>query len=281
MIRQLESSLLALSLLLTIPCVALHAQEVEREERREIPSDEPIETDRDSFTPATKTVGKGLFIFESAYTFIDNRNVKETHSFPEMLIRYGLTKRIELRFGWNYEVGGAGNDVSGTGAADDETLSRNSLERESRVSYGVKIQATEQRGWIPQSAFIFQGSSPTSGRDIDSHFVGTYVFGWKLANEWKLDSAIRYATGSEEQDHFNSWAPSTVLRIPLSERISVHAEYFGIFSEQKEGNFSKHYFSPGVHYLIDRNVEVGVRVGWGLNDQSSRFFSNVGLGWRF
>jgi hypothetical protein len=29
------------------------------------------------------------------------------------------------------------------------------------------------------------------------------------------------------------------------------------------------------------NLEVGVRVGWGLNDQAARFFSNAGIGWRF
>ncbi len=38
---------------------------------------------------------------------------------------------------------------------------------------------------------------------------------------------------------------------------------------------------PGVHYLITPNLEVGVRVGWGLNDQSARFFANAGVGVRF
>lgn len=38
---------------------------------------------------------------------------------------------------------------------------------------------------------------------------------------------------------------------------------------------------PGVHYLVNHNLEVSVRVGWGLNDQSSLFFSKVGVGWRF
>src|SRR5262245_60734814 len=71
-----------------------------------------IETDRDSFTPATTTAGRGRLIVESAYSFLDNRAVKETHSFPELVCRYGLTDRLELRLGWNYEVGGAGNDIS-------------------------------------------------------------------------------------------------------------------------------------------------------------------------
>src|SRR5262249_37582391 len=43
--------------------------EPRREERRA----GEIETDRDSFTPAVSTAGRGLVIVESAYTFLDNR----------------------------------------------------------------------------------------------------------------------------------------------------------------------------------------------------------------
>ncbi len=71
-----------------------------------------LETDRDAFTPATSTAGQGTAIFESSYSFIDNRSVAETHSFPEVLLRYGVNDRIELRLGWNYEVGGTG-DIGG------------------------------------------------------------------------------------------------------------------------------------------------------------------------
>jgi hypothetical protein len=49
----------------------------------------------------------------------------------------------------------------------------------------------------------------------------------------------------------------------------------------KAENSTQHYVSPGVHYLVTDDLEVGVRLGWGLNDQSARFFANVGFGWRF
>jgi hypothetical protein len=84
------------------------------EPRREGRGEDEIETDRDSFTPAISTAGRGRLIVESAYSFLDNRHVPETHSFPELLLRYGVAERVELRLGWNYEVGGAGNDTSGS-----------------------------------------------------------------------------------------------------------------------------------------------------------------------
>lgn len=230
-----------------------------------------LETDRDSFTPATTTVGRGLTILESAYTFSENRHVKEGHSFPELLVRYGLTERLEARLGWNYEISGVPDTLEGVGQ----------LERESRVLYGIKYRVSEAEGWTPGSAIILQGYTPTSGVNTHSQLVATYVFGWELPERWKLDASFRYGTGSDEHEHFHEWAPSVVLKIPVGEKINVHAEYFGIYSSGKAEEFTQHYFSPGVHYLVTENLEVGVRVGWGLNDQSSPFFVNAGLGWRF
>jgi hypothetical protein len=248
------------------------------EEERE---EEPIETDRDAFTPATRTAGRNRFILESAYSFIDNRRVADTHSFPELLLRYGITERVELRLGWNYEVGGAGNEISG--AQGDAVLEEGGsrIAREHRIAYGVKAALTEQSEWVPASAVILQGFTPTGGEATDTQLVATYVFGWELPNRWRADAAVRYATSSEGEDRFNIWAPSAVLRVPLGERWGVHAEYFGLFAQDRAEDFVRHYVSPGFRFLVTPNLEVGARVGWGLNDQSARFFSNVGVGWRF
>lgn len=242
-----------------------------------------IETDRDSFTPAVTTAGKGRLIFESAWSFIDNRGVKETNSFPEAIFRYGLTERLEVRLGWNYEVGGAPGEISSSGiGGDDSPLSQqNTLDRDSTLSYGLKYRINYQEGFLPGSSAILQGLTPTTGQANDSQIVATYVFGWDLPNRMKLDAAIRYGTGSEGTDHFNQWAPSVVLKSPLGQRVMAHAEYFGIFSSGKVEQINSQYFSPGLHYLVTDDLEIGFRVGFGLNEQTPRFFSNIGFGWRY
>jgi hypothetical protein len=255
-------------------------------------SEDRLETDRDSFTPSTRPVGRSRLVVESSYSFIDNRDAKETHSFPELLLRYGLTERLELRFGGNYEIGGESNTVSGTGSQGDEfgpirrrrraaEPSESELAHEAQLSYGFKALLTRQGGLLPESSMILQGTTPTSGAGTDTLPTVTYVFGWELADEWKLDAAMRYAGGSEEEDRFDIFAPSVVLRVPLGERVNVHAEYFGLFSRDRADDFQRHFFSPGIHYLATPNFEVGVRAGWGLNDQSARCFVNTGVGLRF
>lgn len=238
-----------------------------------------IETDRDSFTPSTRTVEAGRWIVESSYSFIDNRDTAETHSLPELLLRYGVADVVELRLGGNYEVGGEGANVSG--GAGGERSEGSGLARESQLLYGLKLRLFEQHDWRPEGSLIVQGHTPMSGPDPATAFTLAYVFGWELPEDWTLDSAIRYGADKEEDDRFVTWSPSIVLRKTLAERWNIHAEYFGHFSQARADNFAKHFFSPGVHYLITSDIELGVRVGWGLSDDSAKFFSNVGLGWRF
>jgi hypothetical protein len=269
------------ALLLLIPAMVYGQAEqpVATESTDVEPSKDEIETDRDSFTPSTSVAGRQRFIVESAYSFIDNRTVPETHSLPEIIARYGLSDRIELRFGCNYEVGGAGSPISGNVPDDLETEPH--LEYESRLLYGAKVWLSEQNNWIPQSSLMLQGFTPTSGEITDTHLSATYVFGWQLPNDWVWDSAMRYSTGSLEDDRFNVWSPSTVVKVPIGDKWKAHAEYFGVFSEGRSQENVQHFFSPGVHYLLNSDLEIGVRVGWGLNEQTPNFFSNVGCGYRF
>lgn len=237
-----------------------------------------IETDRDSFTPSTTVAGRGRVIFEAAYSFLENRTADSTHSFPEVISRFGISEWTELRLGWNYELGGGGS-VSGGDAGG--LLEAAGSGGESQLLYGIKTQLSEQSGWIPESATILQGTAPTSGSETAGDFQLAYVFGWEIMELFTLDSSLRYVLTQEEDDDFNQWAPSVVVKVPVAERWNVHGEYFGVFTDKRAENVAPQYFSPGVHYLITPDVEIGVRTGWGLNEDAASSFVNVGFGLRF
>lgn len=241
--------------------------------------EDEIVTDRDSFTPATSVAGRGRVIWETAHSFIDNRRVPETHSFPEMLVRIGCTDWLEFRLGWNYEIGGAGNPVSGNIPSDlpDDP----ELEAEHRLLYGAKALLSSQEDWRPQSVAILQGHVPTHPQAGPSDLSAVYVFGWDLPNKIVFDNGLRYSTGHLEEDSFNVWCVSSVVKFPVAERWKGHVEYFSSFSDGRENESVQHFFSTGAHYLITSNLEIGVRVGWGLNRDAPNFFANSGLGWRY
>ena len=128
-----------------------------------------LETDRDSFTPATSIVDRSLTLVEASYSFIDNRIGPEAHSFPELLVRYGATERLELRMGWNFEAGGPGTVSGGEVGGEDLTA-----EQEGRrtvagfddhgraglgldvcqrlaVEFGVSLRHRRRQGRLPES----------------------------------------------------------------------------------------------------------------------------------
>lgn len=243
-------------------------------------ADEEVVTDRDSFTPATTVVSRGRTVLEWSYSFIDNPTGADTHSFPEILTRIGITERMEVCLGWNYEIGGGGF-VSNVGSPDEEELPGGEKIEEGDFLYGLKVLLTQQNDWLPQSALIIQANTPTTGPENATQLTTGYVFGWTFPNKWVLDSSLRYSPASEEGDHFNQWAPSIVLKVPVGEKWKAHVEYFGIFSDDRENEQCSQYFSPGIHYLLTRDFEIGLRTGWGLGQDSADFFSNIGAGVQF
>lgn len=84
-----------------------------------------------------------------------------------------------------------------------------------------------------------EGSTPTYGDAFGTVPVATPVASWELpapfpwqrAEPWRLDNAIRYACSEGTENWFSRWSPSTVLRMPVSERFEVHAEWFGSFTD--------------------------------------------------
>ena len=115
---------------------------------------EVLESDASSFTFAVRTAEKYRMIFESGFTNIKIGKESAKQSFPESLFRYGLTDRLELRFGYNYET---------------SPTNRDAIEGDIAGNFGI-ICATadllwlqvpgerqrEENPWRPTSAFLFQ-----------------------------------------------------------------------------------------------------------------------------
>ena len=236
-------------------------------------------TDRDAFTPCTTTVAPGTILHEASYVYIDNLGGLPTNNYPEWLLRVGATERLEWRFGVNYGVGSQGNVVTsvevGEGTLDGSTL------YETSVLYGLKVHATDQYGLLPESCLIVEATTPAYGDVFGTSPVATAVAGWELPRGGRLDAALRYAYAEGLVDWFSRWTPSVVLRLPVTDRWEVHAEWFGNYTSGLVDNTRRPFFSPGTHLMLTRNLEIGVRVGWGLAAGAAPFFSDAGLGWRW
>lgn len=245
-----------------------------------------LATDRDAFTPASRTVLTGTVLTELSQIYIDNRVGPPTNNFPELLVRFGTRDRWEWRLGFNYGIGSQGNVVTSVEAGEGST---GGALYESNMIYGFKVDLTEQAGWLPRSCLIMEGTTPTYGPLSGTLPVATAVTGWELPvafpgardEPWRLDGAVRYTRVEGKQEWFDRWSPSAVLRMPLSERLEAHLEWFGSFTQGLRDDLHQPFFSPGGHILLTENVELGLRVGWALSRESAPFFSDAGLAVRY
>ena len=258
------------------------------------PYEDPIETDRHDFTQSARTVGRGVFQLEGGYSYFYKDNEEEienSHTLPEMVLRYGLSDNIEFRLRWNYAwIFKSGEPEHGEELED--------LDGAQDLIWGFKLQLTEQECCRPESAMRIVSSVPTGGTDFttDGVEVGVdVVYAWELENGWELagstgvfrngvgEFSLAALSGISEEgaDDFAAWAQSVALGIPTTERTELYLEYFGIFSDGLTEDFSLGFVNAGVDFLITDNLVFDIRLGKGLTDDSDDFFSGVGGGVRY
>jgi hypothetical protein len=238
-----------------------------------------LNTDRDAFTPSTFTIRPGFALNEMSHVYIQNRDGNPTNNYPEYICRIGANDIFEWRLGVNYSVGSQGNVVTSVEAG--ELPDGGGALYESNFLYGFKLATSDQNGLIPQSCFIMEATTPMYGEEFGTEPVATIVCGWQLPKKWRIDTAMRYAYAEDAEEWFNRWAPSVVARIPLTNRLEVHAEYFGTFTQGLSNDVNRSFFSPGTHLVIHKNLEIGLRVGWGITPAAANFFSDAGLAVRY
>ncbi len=239
-----------------------------------------IETDRNAFTISPRTVGRNRRIFESTYTYIGVGSAGSKYSFPEALLRLGLTDRIEARIGYNFETGDA------VQASEGDIVNGFGIDASQQAFYGFKYQVTrlsEKYRLLPESVVIVQGHTPIASISGHSQIRLGGAWGWELPNGWHLSQSVRFGTDRDHGDDYTLWSPSTALKIPIasSRRWFTQLEYYSVMSDGKDVDFSMQFIDTGLHYLPTPNFEIGAMVGFGLNDQTRGVILNLGFGYRF
>jgi hypothetical protein len=249
------------------------------------PCEERIETERHDFTQSAFTVGRGVVQLESGYTYIfndDDGEIESSHTFPEMMLRVGLTEDIEFRVRWNY-----------VWQFNDEASDRIGSED---LRYSLKFQMTRQSrsGFLPSSALELRGTAPTGAEEFSTkqvEFSFDYIYEWKLSRGVAVAGSTGFGTngfadfglvGEEPAaDRFHAMSQSAVIGFELTESNTAYAEWYGIFSDGRKDEFVISVFNVGVDHYVTDNFVLDWRAGIGLSDDADDFFTGVGGGYRF
>jgi hypothetical protein len=242
-----------------------------------------METERHDYTQSTTTVGRGVVQLESGYLYLykdEGGEIEHSHATPETTLRIGLSDDIEFRVRWNYVWKFFEEEFSEDGALD--------------MIWSFKLQVTEQCGWVPESALEIRSSVPTGGSDFTLGRVEAgfdYIYGWKLSEKWTLYGSTAYLPGGlgegsllpeePESEHFTVVGQSLALGTELTERNTIYGEWFGLFSDGLEEDYSLSFLNVGIDHYFTDNFLIDFRLGVGLTEDSEDFFAGVGGGARF
>lgn len=246
---------------------------------------EPMVTDRPDFTESTRTVPPQRVQIESGYTFRYDRQRgrrMQDHTFPEVLLRIGLSPDVELRLGWPgfsfteellRERNDAGRRVWRTRHDDSGT----------DASVGFKVHLLDQRGVRPDLACIAELSVPTGGAGKTSGDADPQLklaWSYDLTRALALSGNVNLGAPTGEEGRFAQTAASLSLGASLNDWLGTYVEYFGFYPDDR-GADCAHYVNGGLTFAITPDLQLDARAGFGLNEQADGFFAGVGLAMRF
>lgn len=248
------------------------------------PWDERIETERHDYTQSAITVGRGVAQVEAGYSYYYKDNAAEiesAHTLPEIMLRYGLSEDIEFRVHWNEAWVFIEERPDRIGAED--------------LRYSIKLQITREQedSLRPTSALELRGTAPTGGEEFTTgtaQFSFDYIYQWQLTERSTIAGSTRFGTSGfadfallpeDPSQAFNAMSQSAVYGRELTEKNTAYVEWFGIYSDGLDDEFSVSVINVGVDHYFSNNLVVDIRVGKGLSDDSDDFFSGIGGGFRF
>lgn len=248
-----------------MPCIAVAADDPP-----------PLTTDRPSQSDASTLVPPGYFQSEMGYTYTRDDTAGTTtknHSAPNLVLRYGLLEKLEIRFGWNGYFWNNPNPGNTQGGSGDGQVS-------------AKVYLWQESGWLPETTLLAGTTLPfgkdafTSNRSdpffrfLMTHSLpGGFSIGSNLGVTWTTQ-----ANGIAEKDTVADFIYTALLGYALTPAVDGYVEFYGsIPLEEKE---DRHGFDAGIAWRILPTVQVDLFGGVGLNDAALDAFISAGLSFR-
>ena len=232
--------------------------------------DEPLVPDRPGFTNGSDTVAPGRVILESGFTQTRDRDSNGggvTDDFPEALLRFGTTPKLELQLGVpNYNVQHGGPRGFGN------------------LFLGAKLKVYERGGTVASIAPSV--SVPFGRRDFRSHNVlPSLLFGVDTPLGNRAGFSANLTLSETEQNGTNTTrdeftlAPAASVSYSLTPKLGAYLDTYAIIAHRGP---SSSVADGGFTYLLNDDLQLDVEYGHGLSGGASpNHFYGGGVAVRF
>jgi len=225
-------------------------------------SAQTIETDRPDQTESSSTVPKTSLQIETGILigFSDDGLLSERQILaPTTLVRYGLTKSLEIRLVSQFE------------SVKNRTTS-NTVNGISDLEIGAKFQILKKEGINTEIAFLSHLIIPIGSKNITLDkftTINKIAFSHSLSAKMGMGYNVGYNYFGEGQGDLTY---SLALAIEVAPKIGIYFEPYG-----EVINFDKHQANvdSGITYLIKNNLQLDLSFGIGLNHKMN--YTSIGM----
>jgi len=230
-------------------------------------------TDRPDQTESSVLVPKRFLQVETGafYESLELNNIKtKTTTFNTTLLRYGLLDNLELRVGFsNSEVKQEfqGNNLNNVASGF------------SPLAIGVKIGVTEEKGFLPEIAFLSHVNFPfLASQDFKTKSTGI-DFRFSFAHTLSEKSSLGYNMGMAWDGNITTanYVYTIAYGYSISNKVGAFIEIYGDFPE--DGHFN-HFWDTGLTYLISDTIQLDVSGGKGLSKNIQDLYVSAGISFR-
>ncbi len=232
-------------------------------------AEEPLVSNRPGFSNTWEIVQSGRVELNAGVGYV-RVDEEEALALGQVLVRFGLSERLEFRAGLNsyVDVDGPGGAISGF---EDPTL-------------GIKVRVLEgDDGTRPQAAFILQSTVPIGGDEIgvpEPQPAGIVVLSWNLGPRLHLDTNHGVSYLDDGVDRWTEFLTSYGLAVTVAGDLGLYFEYAGFFPLES-GRDEAHFLFAALTYLTSNRMQVDLGVGRGLNREDPDHFVSAGVAYRW
>lgn len=248
-------------------------------------SKEWMVTDRPNIAQSPSLVAKGSLQWETGFqlnTTTTSSNRRKDIIYDDMLVRIGLSRRIEARLEISY---------LGTRTIKNRNDSlKKHTDGFSGLDISSKVFLFDEKGFRPKAALLYGLSLPYIGslayRPENTGGNVRLLFSNEFTEYYELEYNVGIEWSGESKQAAYTYALNNECKI--TERFNAFMELYGSFTENNgnddgfNGTFiHDHRVNGGFWYLFTKDVQVDASVGFGLSAASPDYYFAFGLSNRF
>lgn len=238
----------------------------------EVTAKEPLVTDRPDFTESSSSVGAGVIQLEAGTTYFETSGGFDVWTLGEVLVRWGVIEKLELRFvlpTYSWERGGGDSSSGFLGTS---------------VGFKYDLKEGTGSGFIGgmEAAVIASTTVPTGTADYSSSAwqpSAVASASWELGPSVGLGANLGLGRPSNGEERFTSLWLSAALGVGITDTTSVFFELFGFDREEDRGPNTLT-FQTGVVYLLSPDLQLDLRAARRLSGEGVNVLIGAGVSWR-